>query len=104
LRGVLASKVLFRPLSHAFSAWNVEQSMWLTSSFRLSEKLLERLDRFARNGRVTKSAVIVKAIETYLDQHERTTLAAEARRQSLLANTAGSDADWLDQADQSGWE
>lgn len=75
-----------------------------TSSFRLSDKLRERLDRFARRERRAKNSVIVRAIETYLDQHERRTLAAEARRQSALANAAGGDADWLDQADQSGWK
>jgi predicted DNA-binding protein len=75
-----------------------------TSSFRLTDKLHERLGRFARRERRPKNAVIVKAIETYLDQHERRTLAAEARRQSLLATAAGGDSDWLDHADQSGWK
>jgi predicted DNA-binding protein len=75
-----------------------------TSSFRLSDKLRERLDRFARRERRAKNSVIVRAIETYLDQHERRTLASEARRQSLLANAAGGDAEWLDQADLSGWK
>lgn len=74
-----------------------------TSSFRLTDKLHERLDRFARREGGGKNVVIVRAIETYLDQHERRNLAAEARRQSLLASAADGDADWLDHADQSGW-
>jgi len=75
-----------------------------TSSFRLSDKLHERLDRFVRRERRGKNSVIVTAIETYLGQHERTNLVAEARRQSLLASAAGDDTNWLDQADLSGWK
>jgi predicted DNA-binding protein len=75
-----------------------------TSSFRLSDKLHERLDRFARRQRRAKNSVIVQAVEIYLDQHEQRNLAAEARRQSLLATTGGGDADWLDHADQTGWK
>jgi predicted DNA-binding protein len=75
-----------------------------TSSFRLSDELHERLDRFVRRERLGKNSLIVRAIETYLDQHEHRNLAAEARRQSLLANAANDDAEWLEQADQSGWK
>ena len=75
-----------------------------TSSFRLTDKLHERLDRFARSERRGKNSVIVRAIEIYLEQHEQRNLASEARRQSLLASASAGDADWLDQADQSGWK
>ena len=75
-----------------------------TSSFRLADKLHERLERFARQQRSNKNSVIVRAIETYLEQHERRTLAAEARRQSVLASARDADDDWLGQADQSGWK
>jgi hypothetical protein len=32
--------------------------------------LLERVDRFANRARTTKTAVIVAALEAYLDEHE----------------------------------
>jgi predicted DNA-binding protein len=75
-----------------------------TSSFRLTDKLHDRLERFARQQRSRKTSVIVRAIETYLEQHERRILAAEARRQSVLASACNSDEDWLAQADESGWK
>ena len=34
--------------------------------------LLERLDRFARRARTTKTAVIAAALEAYLDEHDTT--------------------------------
>jgi predicted DNA-binding protein len=73
-----------------------------TLSFRLTDKLHQRLDRFARRERRPKNSVIITAVETYLDQHERRSLAAEARRQSLLASA--NDGDWLERADPSGWK
>ncbi|MEX2300209.1 MAG: hypothetical protein WD733_04685 [Bryobacterales bacterium] len=75
-----------------------------TSSFRLSDTLHERLDRFVTRVGRGKNAVIVRAIETYLDQHENQDLAADARRQSLLAQAADRDEDWFGQADSSGWK
>lgn len=74
-----------------------------TSSFRLSDTLHERLDRFVTRVRRGKNSVIVRAIEAYLDQHENQDLAADARRQSLLARAAAHDEDWFGQAETSGW-
>jgi predicted DNA-binding protein len=75
-----------------------------TSSFRLSDELYERLDRFVRSERGGKNSVIVRAIETYLDHHEHRNLAEQARRQSMLVGAAETNEDWLDHADQSGWK
>lgn len=79
------------------------KAMSRTSSFRLSDELHDRLDRFARRQRRGKNAVIVRAIENYLDRHERENLATEARRQSLLASSHDNDSDRFAQADETGW-
>jgi predicted transcriptional regulator len=71
-------------------------------SCRLTDALHERLDRFARHERRSKTAVIVRAIESFLNQQER--LASEARRQSLLASALGHDPDCLDEVSTAGWK
>jgi len=52
----------------------------------VSDALHEGLNRLARTRNCSKKAVIVQAIEDYLVRHEVKHLAAEARRQSLLAS------------------
>ena len=80
--------------------------MSLTSSFRLSDELRIRLDRFVRQSKHRKNRVIVHAIEDYLDRHEARSLAAEARRQSLLASEGprSEDEAWASLADTTGWQ
>jgi predicted DNA-binding protein len=75
-----------------------------TSSIRLNEDLYERLERFARRRGRGKSAVIVSAVEDYLNRHELRTLAAEARRQSVAASGQPEDDSWYEQADDTGWK
>jgi hypothetical protein len=69
----------------------------------VSHSLHEGLDRLARTRNCSKKAVIVQAIEDYLVRHEVKHLAAEARRQSLLASSQA-DQVWFDLPDTSGWE
>ena len=79
--------------------------MSLTSSFRLPDELRTRLDRFVRQSKRRKNWIIVHALEDYLDRHEALSLAAEARRQSLLGSKkpqADEDA-WASVADTTGW-
>ena len=76
-----------------------------TSSFRLPDELRTRLDRFLRRSKRRKNWIIVHALEDYLDRHEARSLAAEARRQSLLASEGprAEDDAWASVADTSGW-
>ena len=76
-----------------------------TSSFRLPDELRTRLDGFVRQSNHRKNWISVHALEDYLDRHEARSLAAEARRQSLLASEkphADEDA-WASVADTTGW-
>ncbi len=78
-----------------------------TLSIRASEELLERLGEFARQTDRRRNAVIVRAIEDYLDLNEKESVMAEARRQSLLASaqTHPEDEAWPElAADDSGWK
>ncbi len=77
-----------------------------TFSIRASEELLERLGEFARQTNRRRNAVIVRAIEDYLDLNEMELLKAEARRQSILASkqTHPEDEAWPElAADDTGW-
>jgi hypothetical protein len=71
----------------------------------VSDALHEGLNRLARTRNCSKNKVIVQAIEDYLARHEVKHLAAEARRQSLLASPQPEyDQVWFDLPDTSGWE
>jgi predicted transcriptional regulator len=77
-----------------------------TVSISLSDELLERLEKFARQTDSRRNAIIVRAIADYLDRHEMESLKAEARRQSLLARarTQPEDEIWPElAAEDSGW-
>ena len=77
-----------------------------TSSFRISEELHSRLKAFALLMNRNKNWVILQAIQEYLDRHDQELIAAEARRQSLLANAAAhaDDEAWFELADEDGWK
>ena len=77
----------------------------VTSSFRISEPLRARLEQTARHMRKRKNWIIHRALEEYLAKTHREALAAEARRQSILASAVTTpDAEfWQAQADTRGW-
>ncbi|HKW96672.1 MAG TPA: ribbon-helix-helix protein, CopG family [Bryobacteraceae bacterium] len=77
-----------------------------TSSFRISEELRLRLDRTARHLGKGKNWVINRALEEYLEKTGRDALAAEAKRQSLLASGAITEDEtfWQKRADGSDWK
>ncbi len=56
-----------------------------TSSFRIPDELKLRLEATARRMNKGKNWILNRALEEYLERHGRESLAAEARRQSLLA-------------------
>ena len=76
-----------------------------TSSYRIPEDLRVRLEHTARQLKKGKNWVINRAIEEYLDRIHPDCLAAEARRQSLLASSVvTADEDFCrQQADTGGW-
>ena len=68
-----------------------------TSSFRIPDELKLRLEATARRMNKGKNWILNRALEEYLERHGREDLAAEARRQSLLASRQP----WKD---QQAWE
>ena len=76
-----------------------------TSSYRIQEDLRVRLEHTARQLKKGKNWVINRAIEEYLNRVRRESLAAEARRQSLLASGVVTEDEefWQRQADTGGW-
>jgi predicted DNA-binding protein len=76
-----------------------------TSSFRISEELRIRFEVAASESGKGKNWILNQALREYLDRMRQDSLAAEARRQSLLAGgrTAPEAQFWAAQADGSDW-
>jgi len=74
--------------------------------FRISEELQARLEQTSRYLKRSKSWVINRALEDYLDKMGRDALAAEARRQSLLASGVVTEDEefWQTRADTVEWK
>lgn len=77
-----------------------------TSSFRISNELRAKLDEAARRLKRGKNAIIVEALQEYLDKVNYQRFLQEARRQSVLASAVSNEDEefWLDQADTRGWK
>jgi predicted DNA-binding protein len=75
----------------------------VTSSFRISIELRDKLEQTAKRLNKGKNRIITEALDEYLRKYHRDTLAAEARRQSLLASGGAGDSFWEEQADARGW-
>lgn len=77
----------------------------ITTSIRLSPRLRKALEIRARREGRGKNWVISRALESYLEDVEQEELAAEARRQSLLASSVSATVeDWAEGADFEGWK
>ena len=76
-----------------------------TSSFRIPQDLRIRLEKTSRLLKKAKNWIINRALEEYLERTRREALAAEARRQSLLASAITTEEEefWQEQADSRGW-
>lgn len=76
-----------------------------TSSFRIPEDLRIRLEETSRYLKKGKNWIINRALEEYLAKNRLGALAAEARRQSLLASAVTTEVEkfWQDEADEAGW-
>jgi predicted DNA-binding protein len=77
-----------------------------TSSFRISTELVRRLEQATRKTKRGKNAIIIQALQEYLDRHDRSRFLEEARRQSLLASSIPDEHQdvWLNNADVRGWK
>jgi predicted DNA-binding protein len=77
----------------------------VTSSFRMSEGLRDRLERTATHLGKRKNWVITRALDEFLDRIGREALTEEARRQSLAAGGQGDeDAEaWAAHASTGDW-
>jgi predicted transcriptional regulator len=71
----------------------------------MPDELRSRLEKMARHLKKGKNWIINQALDDYLRKTDRDTLAAEARRQSILASTAkdGDNGFWERAADTRGW-
>src|SRR4051794_34899909 len=76
----------------------------VTSSFRISKELQQRLSEAAERTGKGKNAILVEALTKHLEALDHTILAAEARRQSELVSRHESDHDCYNLADTSGWK
>jgi len=76
-----------------------------TSSFRISGELRVRFEKAASASGKGKNWILNQALREYLDRMREDSLAAEARRQSLLAGGhADPDAEfWTVQPDDRDW-
>jgi len=72
----------------------------------MSQELRQRLEETARTLKKPKNRIIVQALEEHLQGKDRAALAAEARRQSLLASVESVEDEefWEKQSDTSGWQ
>lgn len=75
----------------------------VTTSIRLSPRLRRALELRARREGLGKNRVISQALEHYLESTDVDELAAEARRQSILASTQETE-DWTAEADLEDWK
>lgn len=79
--------------------------MSITKTFRFPDELDRRLQRAAQHLARKPNAVMVNALQDYLDRLERRDLQSEARRQSLLVSRGRRrDTFWERAADRRGWK
>ena len=76
-----------------------------TSSFRISDELRARLESAAAQLGKGKNWILNQALREYLERIREDSLAAEARRQSLLAGGRATPEEqfWAAQADDRNW-
>lgn len=76
-----------------------------TSSFRISDELRARFEAAARASGKGKNWILNQALKEYLERMRAESLAAEARRQSLLASgqPAPEAEFWAAQLDDRDW-
>ncbi len=80
-------------------------SVSITKTFRFPDELDQRLRRAAQHLVRKPNAIMVNALQEYLDRLERRDLQSEARRQSLLVSRGRKrDAFWERAADRTGWK
>jgi predicted DNA-binding protein len=76
-----------------------------TSSFRISDELRIRLESAAIQSGKGKNWILNQALREYLERIREDSLAAEARRQSLLAGGRATPEEqfWAARADDRNW-
>lgn len=76
-----------------------------TTSIRLPAGLRVELEHASEQMHRGKNWLIIQALESYLAGLKNQSLAAEARRQSILASQADTDSEiWFENTDTSGWQ
>ena len=78
----------------------------ITSSFRISTELRDRLEQAARRLKRGKNSIITQALEEYLNNINGRKFLEEARCQSILASGSPTEAEdvWLEHVDTTGWK
>ena len=79
--------------------------MSVTKTFRFPDEIEQRLRLAAQQLARKPNAIMLSALQDYLDRLERRDLQSEARRQSLLVSRGRRrDTFWEHAADASGWK
>ena len=79
--------------------------MSVTKTFRFPDEIELRLRRAAQQLARKPNAIMLSALQDYLDRLERRDLQSEARRQSLLVSRGRrGDTFWERAADRTGWK
>ncbi len=76
-----------------------------TTSIRLPANLRSELENASVKLHRGKNWLIIRALENYLNSLKKSSLKAEARRQSLLVSEASDDSEiWSQNTDTSDWQ
>lgn len=78
--------------------------MSVTKTFRFPDEVDRRLRRAAQTLVRKPNAIMIIALQEYLDRLEGRDLESEARRQSLLVSRGRGDMFWERAADRTGWK
>lgn len=79
--------------------------MSVTKTFRFPDEIEQRLRHAAQQLARKPNAIMLSALQDYLDRLERRDLQSEARRQSsLVSRGRRRDTFWERAADRSGWK
>ena len=80
----------------------------ITTSIRLTPELRQQLDYLSHSLHRGKNWIVIQALQEFINRHNLTLLAEEAKRQSLLASQYSTNEEdekiWEENIDITGWE
>ncbi len=79
----------------------------ITTSIRLTPELRQQLDYLSHSLHRGKNWIVIQALQEFINRHNYTILAEEAKRQSIIASQYKTNTDeeiWEENVDTTGWE